>query len=300
MGTGVDRHDPSTWTNERWVENAADVNGRGTFGLGLSHSEALWYVRGVPRLKDIWATLEGTDDLIVDFSALCQFRPWGIDPAWRTSSGWLHTDRVPGPPLSPPDQDLAGDCGVHTREYVQGLVNLIRTSPATGGNVVLSGSHRHFFEIMERFGDLNAPRGSVNLDLLAAADAMPEVFASAMIAHLEAGDVFLWDDRTIHCNGPGMATEGDTTVQLSRAAVYVTFTPRSKTSAEVLAMRRLMPQRGLFTGHTCRHAVSKGRTLAQMEALPVWQEGDTITVRDTTYNIARPAVLNSYQKSLVG
>ena len=46
MGTGVDRHDPATWNNEQWVENAADVNGRGTFGLGLTHSEALWYYSG--------------------------------------------------------------------------------------------------------------------------------------------------------------------------------------------------------------------------------------------------------------
>jgi hypothetical protein len=191
MGTGVDRHDPKTWGNGQWVENAADVNGRGTFGLGLTHSEALWFIRGVTACKDVWATLERTDDLIVDFTALCQFRPWGVDPSWRTSSGWLHTDRVPGPPLSPPSQNLAGDCGIHTREYVQGLVNLIKTSPATGGNVVISGSHRRFQEISERFGDLEAPRGSVNLDLLAAADAMPDVFSQAMIAHLEAGDVFL-------------------------------------------------------------------------------------------------------------
>eukprot|EP01043_Picozoa_sp_COSAG02_P093635 COSAG02_NODE_30136_length_556_cov_1.365427_1_plen_61_part_10 len=26
MGTGVDRNNPATWVNERWVENAADLN----------------------------------------------------------------------------------------------------------------------------------------------------------------------------------------------------------------------------------------------------------------------------------
>ena len=44
-------------------------------------------------------------------------------------------DRIPGPPLSPPNQGLAGDCGVDERDYIQGLVNLIATSPASGGNV---------------------------------------------------------------------------------------------------------------------------------------------------------------------
>jgi hypothetical protein len=29
----------------------------------------------------------------------------------------------------------------------------------------------------------------------------PEVFEHSVIAHLEAGDIFLWDDRSLHCNG---------------------------------------------------------------------------------------------------
>jgi len=93
MGTGVDRHDPSTWANENWVENATEVNGRASFGLGLANSEALWYVRSVPAVKKVWEVLEGIDDLIVSIDALCQFRPWGIEPSWRSSSGWFHTDR---------------------------------------------------------------------------------------------------------------------------------------------------------------------------------------------------------------
>ena len=57
--------------------------------------------------------------------------------------------------------------------------------------MVIEGSHHHYREIMERFNDPNAPRGSVNLDLEAAVQEMPELFAKAMIAHLEAGDVFM-------------------------------------------------------------------------------------------------------------
>ena len=54
MGTGVDRHDVRTWDDARWVENAAEHNGRATFGLGLPHSEALWFIRGVPAVKRVW------------------------------------------------------------------------------------------------------------------------------------------------------------------------------------------------------------------------------------------------------
>jgi hypothetical protein len=31
----------------------------------------------------------------------------------------------------------------------------------------------------------------------------PELFEGAIVAHLEAGDLFLWDDRTFHCNASG-------------------------------------------------------------------------------------------------
>ena len=33
-------------------------------------------MRGVPKVKDVWATLLGSDDLIVSFDGMCQYRPW--------------------------------------------------------------------------------------------------------------------------------------------------------------------------------------------------------------------------------
>ena len=71
---------------EWWMENSEPGTGLMS-GHGLGHSDALWYVRGRPRLKDVWATLLGTDDLIVSFDGCCLFRPWGIEPSWRTASG---------------------------------------------------------------------------------------------------------------------------------------------------------------------------------------------------------------------
>ena len=39
-----------------------------------------------------------------------------------------------------------------------------------------------------------------------------------MVAHLEAGDLFLWDDRTFHCNAPGAPGYGlATDTELQRA-----------------------------------------------------------------------------------
>ena len=153
-------------------------------GHGLGHSEALWHVRGIPKLKDVWATLLGTDDLIISFDGMCQFRPWGIDPNWRTVSGWFHNDRVPGPPVSPADGLGCGsNAGIYRSEYIQGFANLVATSEETGGNVVAAGSNKHYSELAQEYyceGGGGVPR---------ALEERPEIFAQATIAHLEAGDV---------------------------------------------------------------------------------------------------------------
>lgn len=71
MGTGIDRDDPATWSNEHWMENSNPGSGLMS-QHGLGHSEALWYVRGLPAVKAVWTTLLGDDDLIVSFDGMCQ------------------------------------------------------------------------------------------------------------------------------------------------------------------------------------------------------------------------------------
>ena len=66
MGTGIDRDDITSWTNDHWMENSEPGSGLMS-QHGLGHAEALWYVRGIPKLKDTWATVLGDDDLIVSF-----------------------------------------------------------------------------------------------------------------------------------------------------------------------------------------------------------------------------------------
>ena len=38
----------------------------------------------------------------------------------------------------------AGECGIHERDYIQGFVNLVKTTEATGGNVVCAGSNTRY------------------------------------------------------------------------------------------------------------------------------------------------------------
>jgi hypothetical protein len=71
-----------------------------------------------------------------------------------------------------------------------------------------------------------------------------EVFAAMIYPHLEAGDVFLWDDRTLHCNAPGVG-DAPATTGLLRACCYVCMPPDTNASPEVTAGRH----RAVELGH---------------------------------------------------
>jgi hypothetical protein len=239
MGTGIDRSRPETWSNEFWMENSAPGSGLMS-GHGGTHSEALWYVRGIPAVKSVWATLLDDNDLIVSFDGMCQYRPWALDNSWRTSTGWFHCDRQPGPPVT--DMPArAGDCGIHERDYVQGFVNLVRTTEATGGNVVCAGSHKRYAETAQEYaGNGELALASLSLCVCFAGPSYPtartrpvltlalwwqtvqeilkncpEIFEESVIAHLVSPPSlpasFPW--RAHAANGQLMsATAGDRTI----------------------------------------------------------------------------------------
>ena len=100
QGTGVDRHDSSTWSNTRWSPMTAARAAQGDKialignhdGRGVQHSEAAWYVRSRPQLRELFASLYGTDDLLVSFDHLNVVRSWRLDPLFRTKMRGLHLD----------------------------------------------------------------------------------------------------------------------------------------------------------------------------------------------------------------
>ena len=62
-----------------------------------------------------------------------------------------------------------------------------------------------------------------------------------IMAHMEAGDMMLWDSRTVHCSSPGIepaAASDPSAPALIRAASLVCMMPRSKATADVIAKRR--------------------------------------------------------------
>jgi len=228
LGTGIDRGDPATWGDDRWP---VAVHGGIIPSQGIGHSEAQWFVRSVPAVKQAFAAVWNDDDLLVSFDGMALWRPPAVDPEWTTNRGasWLHIDQHP-----------IGRPGFHC---VQGLVNLLPTSPATGGNIVIPGSHRNFATIADRYTDRLARIDQTIDHFRFPADDPQLVDTPPIMCHLEPGDLFLWDSRTIHCSSPGLEpAAAPTQHELVRAVSLVCMMPRSRSNEQVIERRRIAVQ----------------------------------------------------------
>lgn len=225
LGTGIDRHAPHTWDNERWP---TVVHGGILPGHGIGHCEAQWYIRDIPAVKKSFAAVWDTEDLLVSFDGVSLWRPWSRNPDWKTGLGgtWLHIDQHP-----------LGRPGKHC---VQGLVNLLTTSPHTGGNVMVPGSHRLHEKIPELYTErLARIHKSIDHFRFPKNDPLFNEY-KPITCHMEAGDLLLWDSRTIHCSSPPTdenALPPDDS-SLVRAISLICMMPREKSNQKVIDQRK--------------------------------------------------------------
>ena len=226
LGTGIDRNDMGTWGDDRWP---IVTSGGIVPSLGIGHSAAQWFTRSAPAVKQAFASIWDDDDLLVSFDGMALWRPTDVDPEWETTRGgsWLHVDQHP---ITRP--------GFHC---VQGAVSLMPSSPATGGNILIPGSHSWFPDIPVRYGE-RLERVPVWLDHFRFPADDPRLQDTPpVMCHMEAGDMMLWDSRTVHCSSPGLepAPPSDPTApSLIRAASLVCMMPKAGASDELIAQRR--------------------------------------------------------------
>jgi hypothetical protein len=248
VGTGIDRTDVSTWSGVAWPSPA-----RSGFlaSNGANHCAAAWAVRGAPGVKECFAGLWGTDDLLVNFDAVLAYRPWwhplGEGEAWRAKSGFYHVDQASMHTSRFVEPAPVGD---DVREYIQGAVNLITMSEHTGGHVVIPKSHRCFREVMDRHRI--AERGFP-------VPPSEPLLATAVMPHMEAGDMLLFDSRTLQCSAPGITPglPASAETQLLHVEVYVTMSPKALASEATLEQRRLgLAGAAPFGCHAAHHQLA--------------------------------------------
>lgn len=184
--TRVSRNDVATWDIPGdWMPS--ETNGI-IHGFGWGQSACMWKLRLLPRVKATFAAIWRTTDLLVSFDGGNAFRPWRYNRSWLTDGGWYHVDQNAMKP------------GGRGRQCVQGFVTLCDVSEETGGLVVVPGSHKQHTPMCERSRIAKAMG-----DFLPVPIDDPVLRLGARLICCKAGDLVLWDSRTVHCNTPALS-----------------------------------------------------------------------------------------------
>ena len=272
LGTGIDRRDVSTWGDDRWPTCA---HGGIMPSYGIGHSEAQWFLRGIPKVKKAFAKIWNTDDLLTSFDGVSLWRPWNINPDWKTESGqsWFHIDQHP---ISKPG-----------KQCIQGLVNLLPTSKEIGGNVIIPESHNFFKDIPNEYEE-RLGRLPLDIDHFRFPNDDPKLSSKpAIMCHMEPGDMLLWDSRTIHCSNAGTELSNDTS-NLIRAASLICMMPKSLSDESVLEKRREAVDKLISTTNWTN-------SFRNADEFPLILEAQD----RAKYKWPKKPILNEYQKSLI-
>lgn len=264
----LDRDDVTTWDSRRWVADASTglINtaaiGQSKFSWMLrglpkvqQAFQHCWADEDEVNNADANASVNGTTDvdgaadaagrvtaggkggggkagcsLITSFDGGNAFRPFGLDAeaaagtaagtaagmaawrgGWKTSGGWYHVDQGPS---------NRGKC------CVQGLVTLTDATQHTGGLTVIPRSHNKHDLLFAKRSGINGGGGGdfVRVDRF---DTRLGLEAPILVA-AKAGDLLLWDSRTVHCNTPALVEGNPVQSQpsLLRVAAYICMMPR--------------------------------------------------------------------------
>ena len=122
----ADRNSQNCFANKYW---ASDCRGF-PYKLGASHNSACWLVRTRPAIKQAFAAIWDTDDLIVSLDVPIAWRQWPKavnDEDWLPKTEGLHCDQNP----------------FHKKglKCVQGMVPLYPVTAGIGGLEVVPGSN---------------------------------------------------------------------------------------------------------------------------------------------------------------
>eukprot|EP01087_Luapelamoeba_hula_P006035 TRINITY_DN16188_c0_g1_i1.p1 TRINITY_DN16188_c0_g1~~TRINITY_DN16188_c0_g1_i1.p1 ORF type:complete len:378 (+),score=58.36 TRINITY_DN16188_c0_g1_i1:52-1134(+) len=232
--SAIKRNDPATWTDESgWP----DKYGKGIIVEDAAgHSEFLWFVRGVPNVQRVYQRVWDTENLITSYDGFCMFRPAEYNDKWLTATGWYHIDQNG---ITKP-----------SKTCVQGFVNFYDAGPTDGGLVVVPKSPTIFNSLFKN------PAYAKSGDFVRMQNAVWSYEAAALSpikVCAKAGDMVLWDSRTIHCNTPPttfrpIPADGSV-LPLRRLVAYVCMTPASRLTPELIYQR----QNAYEFGHTSTH-----------------------------------------------
>lgn len=205
----IDRNNPLTWNNDNWPSKST------TGFIGFPNTVASWNLR--EKAAPYFRQLHNEDDLITSLDAFIAWRPWTQNPEWKPKTEGLHCD-----------QNL-----FQYSEFdgYQGMIPLYPVTKETGGLQVVPDTNNSETRqyVME-----NYPEYKESGFILTSQD--ENFLKRAKLLECDAGDLLIWDSRTIHGGTVGTA-ENQPTNQLTRLAFSVAMYPRKRATERVLRRR---------------------------------------------------------------
>lgn len=217
---------PETWSDLEYEKVGSVRNGLMNAG-GVGQSDFLWHCRTLPAVKKAFAKIWGTEDLLVSFDGANVFRPW--HHGFRKSvCGWWHVDQ---------------GASKQGRHCVQGLLSLLPADGTTGGLTVVPRSHLRHAEVTQ-------DQGNRDVDYCTVQPYEPVMHElPKRLVCCQAGDLVLWDSRTVHANSPAPLEPTGPADRLLRAVAYICMTPKRFASKDVRRNRRTAYEHRFSTSH---------------------------------------------------
>jgi ectoine hydroxylase-related dioxygenase (phytanoyl-CoA dioxygenase family) len=241
FGTALDIDNPETWTKEN-LPVQSKIN---TFSAyGVAHEKFMWDARMEPGVLAAFATLWGTEDLLVSFDALNVTFPNRKDKPRKAP--WPHIDQ------SPLRKGL---------QCAQGVINLSHSGPEDGGLLVYPGSHLLSEEFFETQTDKKTWQVRDGYDFT---EEQVKWFTDRGIkTHkvcAEPGDLLIWDSRTIHW-GTEPTEKGNTI----RTVIYASYAPAYLASPETLEKKAKVFRAWESTTHWAHDNIVFKKTEAMLD-----------------------------------
>jgi hypothetical protein len=239
--TALDMDKPETWTEDN-LPVQSKIN---TFSAyGVAHEKFMWDARMEPGVLSTFATLWGTEDLLVSFDALNVTFPNRKDRPRKVP--WPHVDQ------SPFRKGL---------QCAQGVINLAHSGPEDGGLLVYPGSHLLTEEFFETQTDKETWK--VRDGYRFTAEQVKWFTDRGITTHkvcAEPGDLLIWDSRTIHWGSE--PTENGNTI---RTVIYASYAPARLASPETLEKKAKVFHTWESTTHWAHDNIVFKKTEALLE-----------------------------------
>jgi len=229
----IDRDDCSSWQDSRQSDCGWPGRKDGYLqSRGIGQSAFMWYLRGLPQTREVFESIWGTEAVVTSFDGATVCRPVGLDKTWKTSSRhWYHVDQA------------HSKRGLH---LIQGMVTLTDSTEGHGGLVVVPGSHKFHSEVLRKY---EAKDKKDYIQLKADDDLLKEGGGPKLVV-ARAGDLILWDSRTIHCNTAPLKPDPDQSKRdLLRVAAYISMTPAAWCPKDTRLQRSMATRNWVTSNH---------------------------------------------------